>query len=87
VQPKNAVVRQMQELFAMDGAELAFEEGAVAALAKQAMELKTGARGARGMLEKLLKNALYEVPGSTGAKVTVSGDLVVNIDYGQALAA
>lgn len=86
-EPRNAVVRQMRELLAMDGAELVFEEGAVAALAEAALSRKVGARGARGLLEKLLKEALYEVPGSTGATVTVSRDLTVNVQYPQALAA
>lgn len=81
VEPKNAVIRQMQELFSMDGAELIFEDGAVTEIAKRAMELKTGARGARGMLEKLLKEALFEVPGSTGAQVIVSKDLAVRVTY------
>jgi ATP-dependent Clp protease ATP-binding subunit ClpX len=87
VEPKNAVTRQMQALLAMDNAELVFEEGAIAAIAKQALERKTGARGARSILEKLLKNALFEVPGSHGATVTVTEDLDVRIAYQHALAA
>lgn len=87
VEPKNAVVRQMEALFAHDGADLKFEEGAVMALAAQAHALKTGARGARSILEKLLKQALYEVPGSTGAVVTVSQALEVSVAYPLALAA
>ena len=87
VEPKNAVIRQMQELFALDGAELIFEDSAITEIAKRAMELKTGARGARGMLEKLLKDALFEVPGSTGAKVIVGKDLTVRVSYPLALAA
>jgi ATP-dependent Clp protease ATP-binding subunit ClpX len=87
VEPKNAVTRQMQALLAMDDAELVFEEGAIAAIAKQALERKTGARGARSILEKLLKNALFEVPGSHGATVTVTQDLNVRIAYQHALAA
>jgi ATP-dependent Clp protease ATP-binding subunit ClpX len=77
----------MQALLAMDDAELVFEEGAIAAIAKQALERKTGARGARSILEKLLKNALFEVPGSHGATVTVTEDLDVRIAYQHALAA
>lgn len=87
VEPKNAVVRQMQARFAMEGATLELEEGALAAIAKEAMKLKTGARGARGILEKLLKDALYEVPGSKGARVTLTPGLAVRIEYPLALAA
>lgn len=87
VEPKNAVVRQMQELLAMDGAQLVFEEGALAAIARRALESKTGARGARGVLEKMLKEALYEIPGTSGATVTVSKELGVTIEYPQAMAA
>lgn len=87
VEPKNAVIRQMQALFAMDGAQLAFEPGAISAIAKQAMAQKTGARGARSILEKLLKPALFEVPGSQDASVTVDAQLKVHVSYPQALVA
>jgi ATP-dependent Clp protease ATP-binding subunit ClpX len=79
-EPKNAVVRQMEALLRMDGATLTFEPGAVRAIAEQAYTLKTGARGARSILEKLLKQAQFEVPGTTGAVVTVKSDLTVSID-------
>ena len=86
-EPKNAVIRQMEALFAMDDATLKFEDGAIRALAEQAHTLKTGARGARSILEKLLKQAQFEVPGTTGAIVTVKADLTVAIDHPVALAA
>lgn len=86
-EPKNAVIRQMEALFAMDGATLKFEAGAIRALAEQAHTMKTGARGARSILEKLLKQAQFEVPGTTGALVTVKSDLSVIIDHPVALAA
>jgi ATP-dependent Clp protease ATP-binding subunit ClpX len=79
-EPKNAVVRQMEALLRMDGATLTFEPGAVRAIAEQAYTLKTGARGARSILEKLLKQAQFEVPGTVGAVVTVKVDLSVSID-------
>ena len=87
VEPKNAVIRQMQALFAMDHAQLVFEPGAISAIAKQAMAQKTGARGARSILEKLLKPALFEVPGSHDASVTVDAELKVQVSYPQALMA
>jgi ATP-dependent Clp protease ATP-binding subunit ClpX len=86
-EPKNAVVRQMQALFAMESATLTFEEGAIRAIAERAHTLKTGARGARTILEELLEEAQFEVPGSTGATVTVKADLTVTIDYVLAMAA
>lgn len=86
-EPKNAVIRQMEALFAMDDATLKFEDGAIRALAEQAHTLKTGARGARSILEKLLKQAQFEVPGTTGATVTVKADLTVTVDHQVALAA
>ena len=87
VEPKNAVTRQMKSLFAMDDAELIFEEGAIRAIAQSVLERKIGARGVRGILEELLKQAQFEVPGSHGATVTVTGDLDVRVSYAQALAA
>ena len=81
VEPKNAIVRQMTALFKMEDAELVFEDGAISAIAKQAENLKTGARGARTILEKILKQAQFDVPGSEGAVVTVSADLEVSVDY------
>lgn len=81
VEPKNAVVRQMEALFAMDDAELRFEEGALTTVAKKALAVKTGARGARGVLESLLKEAQYEVPGTSGAIVHISSELGVSIEY------
>src|SRR5690606_14583611 len=82
-EPKNAVVKQMQALFAMDNAELVFEPGAVQALAKLALELKTGARGARSVLEKKLRQAMLDVPEAPGAVVTVHADLDVSTTYNE----
>lgn len=87
VEPKNAITRQMEALLAMDDATLVFEKDAVPAIAKKILERKTGARGARSILESMLKDALFDVPGSVGTTVTVTKDLTVRIDYAQALAA
>lgn len=80
-EPKNAMVRQQQALFEMDGATLTFEPGAVRAVAEKAHKLNIGARGARAILEKALKNALFEVPGTENASVVVHGDLSVTVAY------
>lgn len=78
-EPKNAIVRQMEALFAMDNAELVFEDGAIDAIARDAFKQKTGARGARTILEKMLRQALFEVPSHRCSVVRVSADLKVSI--------
>jgi ATP-dependent Clp protease ATP-binding subunit ClpX len=62
--PKNALVRQYQELFALEGVELRFSDGALRAVAQRALERKTGARGLRSVMEQTLLDLMYEVPGS-----------------------
>jgi len=86
-EPKNAIIRQMQALFAMDDATLNFDDGAIRLIAERAHKLKTGARGARAILEEILKQAQYEVPGTNGATVTVKADLTVDVAYPMAKAA
>ena len=60
-QPKNALLKQFTKIFSYDGCNLIFTDGAVKELAKKASELKTGARALRGVVEKLLKNTLFEL--------------------------
>ena len=61
-QPKNALVKQYQKLFDMEGAALKFSDGALSAIAKKAIERKTGARGLRSILEALLLDTMYDLP-------------------------
>ena len=61
-EPKNALVKQYQKLFEMEGAELKFSEGALKAIALKAIERKTGARGLRSILEAMLLDTMYELP-------------------------
>ena len=61
-EPKNALVKQYKKLFEMEGAELTFKDEALVAIAKQAIERKTGARGLRSILENLLLDTMYELP-------------------------
>ncbi len=61
-EPKNALTKQYQELFAFDEIQLDFTDEALHAIAKQAMERGTGARGLRGVLEALLRKTMFEVP-------------------------
>jgi len=62
VEPKNALVKQFQKFFEMDGVELEFTEEALRAIARKAMEHKTGARGLRSIIETLLLDVMYELP-------------------------
>ena len=61
-QPKNAVVKQYARLFDMDNIELTFEDGALEAIADQAVTKKLGARGLRAMLEQILLDEMFELP-------------------------
>ena len=61
-EPRNALVRQYQRLFELDGVELEFDEPALEAIADQAMLRGTGARGLRAIIEEVLLSAMYEVP-------------------------
>ncbi len=62
-EPKNALVKQFQKLFQMEGADLEFREEALNAIAKRALKRKTGARGLRSIIEHALLDIMYELPG------------------------
>ncbi len=71
--PKNALVKQYQKLMDYDGAKLTFEEEALRLIAQEALKRKTGARGLRSILERIMCNVMYEIPsieGVTSCKVT-----------------
>ncbi len=61
-QPKNALIKQYQKLFAMEGVKLSFSEGAMRAAAREAIKRKAGARGLRAILEHAMLDIMYEVP-------------------------
>jgi ATP-dependent Clp protease ATP-binding subunit ClpX len=67
-QPRNALKRQYQRLFEFEGVKLEFTEEALTAIARQALERGTGARGLRGVMEGLLRKVMYEMPSIDGAK-------------------
>ncbi|HEY6935162.1 MAG TPA: ATP-dependent Clp protease ATP-binding subunit ClpX [Marmoricola sp.] len=76
-EPRNALVKQYQKLFELDGVELEFTPDAVAAIADKAMERGTGARGLRAIIEEVLLNVMYDVPSREDvAKVVVTGEVV-----------
>jgi ATP-dependent Clp protease ATP-binding subunit ClpX len=64
-EPKNALVKQYQKLFEYDDVKLDFEKAALTAIAKKALERKTGARGLRSIMEEVLLDIMYEIPSST----------------------
>ena len=61
-EPKNALVKQYQKLFEFDDVELAFEKDAIEAIASEAFDKKTGARGLRSILENTMRDVMYEIP-------------------------
>jgi len=78
VEPKNALTKQYKKLFDMENVQLRFSEGALLAVAKQAIERKVGARGLRAILESIMLDVMYEVPSEPDIKeVIVSEDTVV----------
>jgi ATP-dependent Clp protease ATP-binding subunit ClpX len=79
--PKNSLVRQYQKLFEMDGVKLKFTRSALVAVARQALERNSGARGLRAILEAAMLDIMYDVPSRTGIKeVVVSEDVVLKHD-------
>ncbi|GMV86382.1 MAG: ATP-dependent Clp protease ATP-binding subunit ClpX [Dehalococcoidia bacterium] len=78
-EPKNALVKQYQRYFQMDGVELAFTDDALRAIAESAIKHKTGARGLRTVLEETLMDVMYEIPGRGDVKkCVVNADSVLN---------
>ena len=76
-EPKNALVRQYQRLFQMEEVELIFQDEALNAIAKQAIKRKTGARGLRSIMEAILLDTMYDLPGLEGVKeVVISAEVV-----------
>ncbi|GAA1632288.1 ATP-dependent Clp protease ATP-binding subunit ClpX [Leucobacter chromiireducens] len=78
VEPRNALVKQYQRMFELDGVGLEFEDAALEAVAELAVERKTGARGLRSILERVLADVMFEVPSSDEvAKVIVTREAVL----------
>ena len=77
VEPKNALTKQYHRLFELEGAELEFREDALLAIAKRAMKRKTGARGLRTILEKVLLDTMYDLPSMENVSKVVLDEQVV----------
>ena len=74
-EPKDSIVKQYQALFAMDHVELSFTDDALRAIARCALERKTGARGLRGIMEEVLQNLMFSIPSDpTVESVTITAD-------------
>lgn len=70
-EPKNAIIKQYQALFKMEGVELKFTKDALIAIAQKAISRKTGARGLRSIVENLLLDTMYDLPSLNAKKVTI----------------
>ncbi|WP_417245649.1 ATP-dependent Clp protease ATP-binding subunit ClpX [Celeribacter sp.] len=79
-QPKNALVKQYQRLFELEDAQLSFTEEALSAIAKRAIERKTGARGLRSILEDILLDTMFELPGMENVSEVVVNEEAVTSD-------
>ena len=76
-EPKNALIKQYQRLFELDGVELSFEEDAIRAIARKTLDRKTGARGLRAIMESVMMDLMYRIPSDeTIASVRITADCV-----------
>ncbi len=82
-EPKNSLVKQYQKLLAMDGVDLSFEKEALRELAKMALSRKTGARGLRAEMERLMTDVMYEAPGNAKMKKVVVTAKMIREKLGQ----
>ncbi|WML91588.1 ATP-dependent Clp protease ATP-binding subunit ClpX [Thiothrix lacustris] len=76
-EPRNALTKQYGKLFEMEGAELVFRDDALHSIARKAMERKTGARGLRSILEKILLDTMYDLPSEQNVSKVVVDESVV----------
>jgi ATP-dependent Clp protease ATP-binding subunit ClpX len=78
-EPKNALVKQYQKLFEMEKVNLKFTDGALVAIAREALKRKTGARGLRSILENAMLDVMYDIPSQDRVKeVVISEDVILN---------
>ncbi|MCQ2061138.1 MAG: ATP-dependent Clp protease ATP-binding subunit ClpX [Fibrobacter sp.] len=75
-EPKNALVKQFKKLFAMDGIELEITRDALKEIVHETMSRKTGARGLRSVMERVLQQAMFEMPGSDVKKLSLTAEMV-----------
>jgi ATP-dependent Clp protease ATP-binding subunit ClpX len=75
-EPKNALVKQYEKLFSMEGVALHFSEEALTYIVEQAMQYKLGARGLRSIMEAIMTDAMFEIPSQTDLK-----DFTIDLTY------
>jgi ATP-dependent Clp protease ATP-binding subunit ClpX len=78
-QPKNALAKQYQRLFELEGVKLSFTEDALRAIAEEAHRRKSGARGLRAIVEEVMLDVMYEIPSLTGVQECVVTREVVTL--------
>jgi ATP-dependent Clp protease ATP-binding subunit ClpX len=76
-EPKNSIVKQFQKFLEMEGVKLKFTDGAVRAISREARRRKTGARGLRAVLEEVMLDSMYELPGMTGVTECIVNEEVI----------
>lgn len=77
-QPKNAITKQYEKMFSLDGIEIKFDESAVRAVAKKALQLKTGARGLRTILEEKMLRVMFTAPSDKSIKSVIINEDFIN---------
>jgi ATP-dependent Clp protease ATP-binding subunit ClpX len=77
-EPKNALVRQYQKLFELESVHLRFTEGALTAIAREALARKTGARGLRAIMENIMLDIMYDIPSQPNIKEVLISEEVVS---------
>jgi ATP-dependent Clp protease ATP-binding subunit ClpX len=80
VKPKNALVKQYQKLFEMDGVKLKFTKGALASISRAALKHKSGARGLRAILENAMLDIMYELPSTVNVKEVIINEEVIETE-------
>ena len=81
-EPKNALTKQYQKLFELEGIKLRFTEGALSAIAKKALERKSGARGLRSVMETAMLDVMYDLPSKNNVQeCVISEQVITNGDY------
>ena len=75
-EPKNAILKQYQKLFAIDGANLKFDDDALREVASLAIKRKTGARGLRSIIEEIMIDIMFDLPELKGYDVIISKEVV-----------
>jgi len=79
-EPKNSLTKQYKKLFKLDGVELEFDENALKAIAKAAIERKTGARGLRSIMEDIMLDIMFELPEYKNQTITITKDMVEKLN-------